>query len=33
MYLSNNQLSGPIPPELGNLKALTHLGLQGNQLT
>ena len=31
--LHNNQLTGTIPPELGNLSALTKLWLNGNQLT
>ena len=31
--LSNNQLSGEIPPEVGNLSKLTHLSLPGNQLS
>ena len=32
LYLSENQLSGEIPPELGNLANLIGLGLLGNQL-
>ena len=31
--LRNQQLTGPIPPELGNLSSLTYLVLQGTQLT
>ena len=31
--LSDNQLIGPIPPELGNLSSLIALRLSGNQLT
>ena len=31
--LSNNQLSGEIPPEVGDLSKLTHLSLPGNQLS
>ncbi len=30
--LRNNQLTGPIPPEIGNLTNLTYLNLGGNQL-
>ncbi len=33
LHLSNNQLSGSIPPELGNLKKLVSLELQENQLS
>jgi len=33
LHLSNNQLSGSIPPELGNLSALNGLFLDHNQLT
>ena len=33
MDLSNNKLSGPIPPELGNLANLKKLDLVGNALT
>ena len=32
LILSGNQLSGEIPPELGNLAKLTRLILSGNQL-
>ena len=31
--LSNNELTGSIPPEIGNLTNLTYLNLGGNQLT
>ena len=31
--LYNNQLTGPIPPEIGNLTNLTYLNLGDNQLT
>ena len=31
--LANNQLSGPIPPELGNLANLSRMELFGNQLS
>jgi hypothetical protein len=31
--LRNNQLTGPIPPEIGNLTNLTYLDLRVNQLT
>ncbi len=33
LELSSNQLTGPIPPELGNLVRLRWLNLRGNQLT
>ena len=33
LYLSQNQLTGPIPAELGNLSNLQDLSLWGNQLT
>jgi len=33
LSLADNQLTGPIPPELGNLANLTSLWLQANQLT
>ena len=33
LILSENQLTGPIPPELGDLSALETLILSGNQLT
>jgi len=33
LFLSNNQLNGPIPPEIGNLSALELLWLWGNQLS
>ena len=33
LYLSDNQLSGEIPAELGNLANLQELGLGGNQLS
>ena len=33
MYLSENQLSGSIPPELGNLASLTSIYLGSNQLS
>ena len=33
LNLGNNQLSGPIPPELGSLSKLMRLGLYDNQLT
>ena len=33
LNLSDNQLTGPIPPELGRLAKLEELYLQGNQLT
>jgi Leucine-rich repeat (LRR) protein len=33
LALHNNQLSGSIPAELGQLEALTHLYLDGNQLS
>ena len=33
LALSNNQLSGEMPPELGNLANLGHLSLSHNQLT
>ena len=33
LYLQDNQLSGPIPPELGNLANLSRLELFGNRLS
>ena len=33
LYLQDHQLSGEIPPELGNLTSLIWLGLHGNQLS
>ena len=33
LYLSNNELTGPIPPELGQLTNLTLLSLFDNELT
>ena len=33
LFLNHNQLSGPIPPELGNLANLWELSLNDNQLT
>ena len=33
LWLYNNQLTGSIPPEVGNLTNLTNLFLDGNQLT
>ena len=33
LHLGNNQLTGSIPPEIGNLTNLTYLGLYLNQLT
>jgi Leucine-rich repeat (LRR) protein len=33
LYLEENQLTGSIPPEIGNLTNLTHLLLAGNQFT
>ena len=32
LHLVNNQLTGSIPPEIGNLTNLTHLNLRYNQL-
>ncbi len=33
LNLAQNQLSGPVPPELGQLRSLDHLNLGGNHLT
>ena len=33
LYLNDNQLTGPIPAELGDLSSLTRLYLNDNQLT
>lgn len=33
LNLSNNQISGEIPPELANLGALEHLNLNGNEIS
>ena len=33
LHLGNNELTGPIPPEIGNLTNLTGLGIHDNQLT
>ena len=33
MYLEDNQLTGPIPPEIGNLSELAVLSLNNNKLT
>jgi len=33
LYLNDNQLDGPIPPELGNLTQLVFLSLENNQLS
>ena len=33
MFLNSNELTGSIPPELGNLTSLTHLQLDRNDLT
>jgi len=33
LYLSNNQLSGPLPSELGNLTALEQVNLSNNNIT
>jgi len=33
LYLRSNELTGPIPSALGNLRGLQYLDLAGNQLT
>ena len=33
LYLSDNQLTGPIPPDLDDLEKLVRLDLSNNQLT
>ncbi len=31
--MSSNELTGPVPPELGNLRRLTYLAIDDNQLS
>ena len=33
LWLDGNELSGPIPPQLGDLPSLTSLSLSGNQIS
>ncbi|CAN0297182.1 unnamed protein product, partial [Ectocarpus sp. 8 AP-2014] len=33
LFLNHNRLSGPIPKDLGYLRALTHVALFDNELT